>query len=149
MEEWNEKICKKIVENSGEGIIFSDRDGIIRLWNKGAEFIFGYPKEEALGKSLDIIIPEKHRNKHWEGYFRVMREGTTRYANSLLSVPAIRKDGKRISIEFSVIIIREGDHIEGVGAIIRDVTSRWEKEKETKQYIATLEEKLGIKVSQP
>ncbi len=146
---WGEKLCKKIVENSNEGIIFSDREGIIRLWNKGAELIFGYTAEEALGKMLDLIIPEKHRARHWEGYIRVMREGSTRYANEMLSVPAIRKDGKRISIEFSVIIIREDDRIEGVAAIIRDVTSRWEKEKEMKQYIATLEDKLGIKTAKP
>ncbi len=147
MLKWNEKLCKKIVENSNEGIIFSDREGIIRLWNRGAELIFGYTAEEALGKMLDIIIPDKHRARHWEGYMRVMREGSTRYANEMLSVPAIRKDGKRISIEFSVIIIRENDRIDGVAAIIRDVTSRWEKEKEMKQYIATLEDKLGIKTA--
>lgn len=146
---WDEKLYKKIVENSNEGIIFSDREGIIRLWNRGAELIFDYTQEEALGKMLDLIIPEKHRARHWEGYMRVMREGSTRYANEMLSVPAIRKDGKRISIEFSVIIIREDDRIEGVAAIIRDVTSRWEKEKEMKQYIATLEDKLGIKTAKP
>ena len=82
-------------------------DGIIRIWNAGAEAIFGYGAGEAVGKSLDIIVPEKMRDRHWEGYFRVMKTGETKYGNDLLAVPGIRKDGSRVSLEFSVALIRD------------------------------------------
>ncbi len=136
----NDSLCRTIVESSPDGVIFSDQEGIIRLWNAGAETIFGYTAEEAVGKSLDIIVPETIRERHWDGYFRVMKTGTTKYGKDLLSVPGIRKDGSRVSLEFSVALIRDEDGaLLGVSAILRDVTARWKKEKEMKERIAALE----------
>ena len=135
-----DSVCRWIVESTPDAVIFSDQDGIIRMWNKGAEAIFGYNAEEALGETLDIIVPEKMRERHWEGYFRVMKTGTTKYGKDLLAVPGIRKDGSRVSLEFSVALIRDEDGVLlGVSAVIRDVTARWQKEREMKERIAALE----------
>jgi PAS domain S-box-containing protein len=135
-----ETIYRQIVEHSHDAIILADRNGVIELWNSGAEETFGYSKAEARGKSLDIIIPEKLRQRHWEGFHTAMKTGETRYGAELLKVPAIRKDGTRISVEFTIVLIRDVKHdIKGIAAIIRDVTERWMQEKEMKQKIKLLE----------
>lgn len=121
-------LCRRIVEDMAEAVVFSDRDGMIRLWNRGAEAIFGYTAEEALGRSLDLIVPERWRAQHWDGYRQVMATGVTRYGRELLAVPASRKDGARISIEFSIMLPRdEAGRITGAVAIVRDVTVRWQE----------------------
>ena len=131
---------RRIIESCPDAVIFADQDGIIRLWNGGAETIFGYTAEEAVGERLDIIIPETMRERHWEGYFQVMKTGTTKYGKDTLSVPGIRKDGSRVSLEFSVALIRDEDGVLlGISAMMRDVTARWLKEKEMKERIASLE----------
>lgn len=133
-------LSRRIVEGTPDAVVFSDQDGIIRLWNKGAEAIFGYSAEEAVGEKLDIIVPEKMRERHWEGYFQVMKTGITKYGKDLLAVPGIRKDGSRVSLEFSVALIRDEDGVLlGVSAVLRDVTSRWQQEREMKERIAALE----------
>ena len=138
----SEMIYQQIIENSQDAILFSNLDGIIGLWNSGAEEIFGYKKEEAVGKSLDIIIPEKLRQRHWEGYYKVMETGESRYGKELLKVPAIRKDGTSISVEFTIMLVRNLENeIIGTAAIIRDVTERWKQERELKQKIKVLENK--------
>jgi PAS domain S-box-containing protein len=124
-------------------IIFGARDGVVRLWNAGAEAMFGWRAEEAIGKSMDIIIPEKHQPRHWEGYARVMQTGVTKYGKSVLAVPALTKDGRRISIEFNVALIKDADgQILGVAANIQDVTARWERDKALHARLAELESKL-------
>lgn len=129
---------------SSDAIMFSDVAGIIRLWNRGAELIFGFSQEEAFGASLDIIIPEALRKRHWEGYQQVMGGRPTTYGVKLLGVPAVRKDGSRISVEFSIVMVTEdaGKPL-GVGAILRDVTAKWEKERELKARVGELEKLVG------
>ncbi|MFZ0483616.1 MAG: PAS domain S-box protein [Desulfobacterales bacterium] len=135
-----EIIYRQIIENSQDAILFADREGIIELWNSGAEAIFGYTKEEVRGKSLDLIVPEKLRQRHWDGYQKVMNTGKTRYGKELLKVPAIRKDGTSISVEFTIMLVRNlQNEIIGTAAIIRDVTERWKQEKELKQKLKLLE----------
>lgn len=136
------ELYRRIVEETQEAIVVADRDGIVRLWNRGAEAVFGHAAEEAVGRSMDLIIPEKLRERHWEGWRRVMAKGETKYGRELLAVPALRKDGSRISIEFSILLLRDGaGQIEAVGAFMRDVTARWEKEKALKEQLAALEGK--------
>jgi PAS domain S-box-containing protein len=123
--------------------LFADRDGNIQLWNSGAETIFGYTSEEAIGKSLDLIIPEKLRQGHWEGYQRVMDTGKTRYGTELLNVPARSKDGERLSVEFSIVLVQDHrNKVFGSAAIMRDVTERWKQEKELKGRLKFLENRL-------
>ena len=132
-------LYRRIVEEAGDAIIFADHEGIVRLWNSGAEATFGYSADEALGQTLDLIIPENLRERHWTGYRRVMETGVSRYQSDMLAVPAIRKGGKRISIEFIIIPLKDPDgRMLGMASIIRDVTARWEREKELKKQIAEL-----------
>ena len=139
-------IYKQIVDFAEDGILFADRDGIIKVWNSGAETIFGYTKEEAIGESLDLIVPEKLRERHWEGYHKVMATGESRYGSELLKVPAAHKDGKRISVEFTIILVRgHQNEILGSAAIVRDVTQRWQHEKELKGRLNFLEDQLKLK----
>ncbi|MDD2902788.1 MAG: PAS domain S-box protein [Syntrophales bacterium] len=133
-------LCRRLVEDSLDAVIFADEEGIIRLWNKGAEEIFGYPAPEALGRSLDLIIPENLRARHKEGYRRVMAAGSSKYARDLLAVPALRRDGSRLSVEFTIIPVKgEQGEILGIGAIIREVTARWQQDKEMRARLAALE----------
>lgn len=139
----DKELCQRIVAESQDAIIFADHDGIIRLWNSGAEAMFGYPAEEAIGQTLDVIIPERLRQRHWDGWRKVMATGVTRYGREVLAVPAMRKDGARISIEFTIIVLRDkrGNPL-GAAATIRDVTMRWQQEKDQKQRLADLEVRL-------
>ncbi len=139
----HDELCRRIVEDSQVAIIFADCDGIIRLWNSGAETMFGYRAEEALGQTLDLIVPERQRSRHWEGYRRVMATGATKYGREVLAVPAMTKDGKRISIEFSIALLRgPTGELLGAAAIMQDVTARWEQQKELRGRLAALEAKL-------
>lgn len=134
------ELCRQIVENSPLAILFADREGKIRLWNAGAETMFGYTADEAQGQSLDLIVPEKQRARHWEGWDKVMASGVTKYGRDVLAVPALRKDGSRISIEFNVILVRSGSgDLLGVAALIQDVTARWQQQKELRARLAALE----------
>jgi len=135
-----DELFRWIVKAMPEGVVYSDREGIIRLWNHGAETIFGYREEAVLGHTLDLIIPERWRSRHWDGYREVMRTGVTRYGREVLAVPASRSDGTRISIEFSIILPtdREGQVL-GAIAIVRDVTARWEAEQGLRKRLAALE----------
>ena len=141
----NARLYREIVEKALDAVIYSDREGLIRLWNIGAERMFGYSRSEALGQSLDLIVPESLRNRHWEGYHRVMATGRSRYESDLLAVPAVRKDGSRISVEFTLVPIQdENGRLEGIAAIIRDVTERWNRDKETRQRLAQLEDQCRV-----
>ena len=138
-QEW---LSEQIVSKAADAIIFADGEGIIRLWNAGAEAIFGYPAEVALGQSLDLIVPEKLRKRHWEGYRKVMATGKTKYGKDTLAVPAITKGDNRISIEFTIVLVTNGaGEPLGTAAIIRDVTQRFLKQKELKKRLAELEER--------
>ena len=122
---------RRFVEDAPDGLLAVDRDGVIRFWNAGCERIFGYLAAEAIGRSLDIIIPDRLRARHWQGFAETMRTGATRYGSGeLLSVPALRKDQARLSVEFSIIPFRgEDGAMVGMGAIMRDVTQRFEEMK--------------------
>ena len=138
--EW---LCHQIVEKAADAIIFADKEGIIRLWNSGAESIFGYSADEVLSQSLDLIVPEKLRDRHWEGYRRVMATGKTKYGKETLAVPATKKGDNRISIEFTIVLLTNdsGEPL-GTAAIIGDVTEKWQQEKELKKRLAELEAKV-------
>lgn len=134
-------VSRRIVQEIPEAVIFADRTGVIRLWNSGAETMFGYSAGEVVGQTLDVIIPDRLRPRHWDGYHKVMATGVTRYGRELLATPAIRKDGRRISIEFSITLLREDTgNVLGAAAVVRDVTARWEKEKAQRQAGARLAE---------
>ena len=133
-----------IIQAAGDAIVAAGPDGSILLWNRAAERMFGYSEGEALGHSLDLIIPERFRDRHWEGYREVMRTGKTRYGTEVLRVPAVHKDGRRLSIAFTVALVYSpNQEIQAIAAIIRDETSRWEEERALRQRVAELEAKKG------
>ncbi len=140
----SEPLYRRIVENAADAIVAADKQGVIRLWNARAEDIFGYSAQEAIGQTLDLIVPERLRERHWEGYHAVMATGVSRYGKGdLLAVPAVRKDGTRISLEFTITLIRdETGELLGPAAIIRDVTERWQRERELRERLAALEARV-------
>jgi PAS domain S-box-containing protein len=129
-----------LVQAAGDAIIAADTDGKIQLWNPAAERMFGFTAAEALGHSLDLIIPERWRHRHWEGYHRVVRTGQTRYGAEVLRVPALHKDGRALSIAFTVALLQAGDGgIQAIAAIVRDETARWEEERALRRRLTELE----------
>ncbi len=127
-----------LIASTSDAVVYADRDGAIRVWNPGAGRIFGFTEAEALGRSLDIIIPAKLRERHWHGYWATIETGQSRYADGqLLSVPAIRKDGTRISIEFNIVPFTDAaGRMIGIAAIMRDVTARFEELRALRKELA-------------
>jgi PAS domain S-box-containing protein len=124
-------IARALIESEAEAVIACDRDGIIHFWNAGAVRILGFGAGEAVGQSLDLIIPERLRARHWDGWRHTVATGTSRYSGGdTLSVPALRKDGAQISVEFTITPLRDAaGAITGIAAVMRDVTARFEELK--------------------
>jgi PAS domain S-box-containing protein len=132
-----------LVEGTDHAVVVADADGLIRFWNPAAETMFGHAAADAIGRTLDLIIPEKLRDRHWEGYRHVMATGETAYAGRTLAVPAERADGTRISVEFTVTPLHDDDGaIAAIAAIIRDVTPQWEERRALQRRLAELERQL-------
>jgi PAS domain S-box-containing protein len=133
--DFERQLGKALLQAMSDAIVASDRDGRITFWNPGAERIFGFCRSEAMGQSLDLIIPERLRERHWTGYAQVMRTGESRYGHGdLLSVPALRKDGTRLSIEFTIVPLKDdAGAMTGLAAILRDVTARFEEMRALRQ----------------
>jgi PAS domain S-box-containing protein len=131
------------LEAAADAIIAAGANGKIVFWNSAAARIFGFTADEALGQSLDLIIPERFRARHWEGYRQVMATGTTKYQSEVLRVPALHKDGKALSIAFTVTLLDSSD---GQGrtivATVRDETARWNDERELRRRLAELEQQV-------
>ena len=128
----------------GDGVVVADAEGKIVFWNPGAERIFGFTEADALGNSLDIIIPERQRQRHWDGYDKTMHTGQTRYGNDLLRVPALHKEGHPLSIAFTVAMLYTPDgKVSAIVAIVRDETARWGDERDMRRRIMELEAKAA------
>ncbi|MGH6996446.1 MAG: PAS domain-containing protein, partial [Stellaceae bacterium] len=126
-----DQFARDLARDAADAIVYADNDGVIRFWNAGAARVFGFDAAEAIGQSLDIIIPANLRQRHWDGYNATMQTGRTRYgAGDLLAVPALRKDGARISVEFTIVPFHDAaGRMVGIAAIMRDVTKRFEEMK--------------------
>ena len=135
---FSDTLAEALLSTSSDAIIAADKEGIIRFWNPGAERIFGYASGAAIGQSLDIIILERLRKRHWDGYYRVIKSGESRYGHGdILAVPAVTKDGIGISIEFTIVPLRDGaGQLVGLAAIMRDVTKRFEETRVLRQKLA-------------
>src|SRR5689334_2702384 len=133
------QFAERLVSGMAEAIVYADAEGVIRFWNSGATRIFGFAESEAIGRSLDIIIPERLRARHWEGFRTTMRTGQSRYgAGQTLSVPAIRKDGAQISVEFTIVpFADESGRMTGIAAVMRDATARFEELRALRRQLAS------------
>lgn len=137
-------IHEHIVSQAPDAILYADGDGIIRLWNLGAERIFGFTAAEALGQSLDLIIPERHRQRHWDGYHQTMATGVTKYGTKLLAVPALSQSGAQLTTEFSIVMLKDDEgRPQGVAAVMRDISSRRAEEKALRDRLAALETQVA------
>ena len=131
---------EKLVAAAGDAVVAADPKGRITLWNAAAQRIFGFTPAEALGQSLDLIIPERLRERHWQGYDKVMHSGETRYGAEVLRVPALHKDGRPLAIAFTVTLLKDTNgRVEAIAAIMRDDTARWNEERTLKKRLADLE----------
>jgi PAS domain S-box-containing protein len=133
-----------------DGLVIADGKGTITFWNDAATRIFGWSAAEAVGRTLDLIIPERLRDRHWAGYRKVMATGETRYGDTLLEVPALHRDGRPLSIAFTVTLLRHpgSDGPFAIAALLRDDTERWQERRELRRRLAELEEG-GSAASQP
>jgi PAS domain S-box-containing protein len=140
----NVDLFKAIVDEAPEAIIFADRDGAIRLWNRGAETIFGYAASEAIGRSLDLIIPDRLRAAHWAGFNRALETGVTRYAGRVLTTRSMHRSGSTLYVDLSFGLVKDADGtIAGAFAIGRECTARHAADKAQKARVAELEQQLG------
>src|SRR5215471_4655334 len=139
----SELVAQAVLSTRADAIVAADREGIIRFWNRGAERIFGHAADAATGRSLDLIIPERLRQRHWDGYRHTMATGQSRYGEGdLLSVPAVRKDGATISVEFTVVALKDArGAMIGIVAVLRDVTQRFEEMRTLRKKLAAAEQR--------
>jgi PAS domain S-box-containing protein len=135
--ELRQRVADGILDAAADAVVVCDRAGVIRLWNPGAERIFGFSAAQAVGQSLDIIIPERLQARHWEGFHKMMESGQSRYpVGHILSVPARRKDGSQLSIEFTVVALKDGEgRITNIVAVMRDATARFDEMKALRKQL--------------
>lgn len=133
-----------MVEQCPDGIIYSDAQGKVAYWNAAAEKIFGFTAEQAMGQSLDIIIPEKLREPHWRGFYAAMEAGTTKHKGKALPTRGLKADGSVIYVELSFAVIVD-DQGKAIGALsqARDIDESYRKAKADKARLKELEQKLA------
>ena len=137
---------QKIISAAGDAIVVCDVTGLITLWNPASERMFGHTEAQALGQSLDIIIPERQRARHWDGFNKTAASGITKYGDALLKVPALHSDGRTLSIAFSISLLKgegpDAEKVVGMLSIIRDETARFSEERSLKKRLAELESQV-------
>jgi len=135
-----ENFCDRLVANCPDAVVYADSGGRICFWNAAATRIFGFAASEAMGARLDLIIPERLRARHWHGYDHVMAGGESHYADgALLAVPVLHKDGRQISVEFTILPLRDSaGKLLGIAAFLRDATARFEEIRALRRELSTL-----------
>ena len=135
---------KQLVSAIGDAIMASDASGTITLWNPASERMFGYTEAEAIGQSLDLIIPQRQQQRHWDGYHKTMQTGITRYGNDVLRVPAVHKDGHTLSIAFTVaMLFTEDKKVSAIVAVVRDESVRFAEERAMRKRLMELESQVA------
>ena len=129
----------ELVQRLTDAVVIADADGLIVFWNDAATVLFGWSAAEAVGHALDLIIPERLRGRHWDGYRRVMQTGESDYGTRLLEVPALAKDERRLSIGFTITLLHHDDgSVRGIAAVIRDETERFQQRREVQAELERL-----------
>ncbi len=141
----DDAVYRTILEQSPEAVIWADRQGIIRFWNRSAEELFGYPVAEAMGQRMDLIIPENLRSRHWEGYDRVMVHGEPSHYghHEMLKVPTLRKDGSRVSVEFTLQSVGHPEYGLIAVAVLRDASEAFAELRDLRRRLAEAEARIG------
>lgn len=140
----NHGVAAALVNQSPDAIVFSDIQGVIRVWNPAATRVFGFTEDEAVGQNLDIIIPERFREAHWKGFERAISNRKTKYSGQALATRSVHSDGTPIYVElsFSVVVDNKGEVL-GALAHARDITERFEKDRENRKRMQALEAELA------
>jgi PAS domain S-box-containing protein len=134
----------QLVQAIGDGVVVADAGGKIVMWNPACERIFGFTQAEAMGQSLDIIIPQRQQQRHWEGFTKTMETGQTRYGNDVLRVPAVHKDGHSISIAFTVALLPAAEgKVGAIVAVVRDESKRFAEDRELRKKLTELQGKVA------
>lgn len=140
-----------LVEQSPEAMVLASPDGIMRVWNAAAERIFGHPASEAIGQSLDLIVPESFRERHWAGFHRALAEGETKYAGQSLPTRSVRADGTEIYVELGFAMVRDASgELVAVLGTARDITERFQRDRAERRRVRDLEAELeGLRTHRP
>jgi PAS domain S-box-containing protein len=150
LENGNRDLFQQLVEQAPDALIFADRAGLIRLWNAGAERVFGYSASEVLGRSLDLIIPERLRSSHWVGFRKAVETGQTKYVGEILTTRSVHKNGSHLYVDLSFSLVGEaGGAVAGVLAIGRDCTARYLADRALRAQVSELEQKLAAASQSP
>jgi PAS domain S-box-containing protein len=135
---------RQLADAVGDAVIAADASGAIVFWNPAATRLFGYGQDEAMGQSLDLITPHRHQKRHWDGYYKTMQTGQTKYGHDVLKVPAVHKDGHALSIAFTVALLHSADQkVSAIVAVIRDETARFAEERDLRKRLTELESHLA------
>jgi PAS domain S-box-containing protein len=133
-------LFQALIEQLADAVVFADRDGLIRVWNAGAESVFGYSAHEVLGRRLDVLIPERLRSAHWAAFDAAIETGLMKHGRESMTTRSIRKDGSDLYVDLSFALVKDGSgHVLGSVAVARDITSRFRTDKESRKRIAELE----------
>ena len=133
-------LSQLLVDQSPDAIIYAGKDGTIQVWNAAAAIIFGFSGEDALGKSLDIIIPEQFREAHWAGFDKAIETGVTKLGGQALPTRAQKASGETFYIEVSFALVRDDSGaVTGALANARDITERFEQERTNRRRLRELE----------
>ena len=140
---WQADLSQAVIEQVADAIIVADSEGRIRVWNAGARAVFGYAEREALGRSLDLIIPERFRSAHWTAFDRAIATGRTKHAGEAMTTRSVTKDGTDLYVDISFALVKDAvGEVLGVVAVARDVTTRYTADRELRRRVAELEAQL-------
>lgn len=147
----SDELLARMVRELADAVIICDPGGSIVLWNDAASKLFGHDPSQAIGQPLDLIIPERLRQRHWDGFRHVMRTGHTDYGDRLLEVPALHRDGRRLSIAFTVTLLHMPGRREpiGVAAVIRDDTEHWQERRQLQTEVSELRSRIATSDQKP
>jgi PAS domain S-box-containing protein len=141
---------RQLADAVGDAVIAADASGAIIFWNPAATRLFGYEQDEAMGKSLDLITPQRHQKRHWDGYYKTMQTGQTKYGHDVLKVPAVHRDGHALSIAFTVALLHSADQkVSSIVAVIRDETARFAEERDLRKRLTELETQFAKNETTP
>ena len=137
-------LYRALIDDLADAMIFTDRDGLIRVWNPGAEAVFGHRADEIIGKSLDVLIPDRLRSAHWAGFDTAMETGQLKHVRQSMTTRSIHKDGSDLYIDMSFALVRDDTGLVlGAVAVARDVTDRFKAEREARKRLADLEARVN------
>jgi len=147
---FTDTLARQVMDQAPDAIMVADRAGVVCYWNESAERIFGFTAAAALGQTLDLIIPERHRQRHWDGYHQTMASGITKYGTKMLTVPALHCSNAQLTTEFSIVMLKDAQgQPQGVAAIMRDISAKRAEEKALRDRLAALEAEQGAACQSP